>query len=105
VVDGLLGFRVPTVVISPLARKRHVTNAVLDHTSILRMIEWRWNLAPLTVRDASATNLADVLEFDKSNRAPKFRVPDASFPTPCDFGEPDKWLDVAAVARIWGWLP
>jgi phospholipase C len=102
--DGLFGFRVPTVVISPLAAKRTISNAVLDHTSILRMIEWRWDLPPLTVRDASATNLAEILEFGRSNRAPKFRVPDARIPTPCPPGEIDKWLTVESIARTWGWL-
>jgi phospholipase C len=29
---------------------------VFDHTSVLRLIEWRWNLAPLTVRDATANS-------------------------------------------------
>ena len=27
------------------------------------MIEWRWGLEPLTPRDASARNLAEVLDF------------------------------------------
>ena len=61
--DGLLGFRVPCMVVSPFARREHVSSLVLDHTSILRMIEWRWGLEPLTVRDATANNLADVLDF------------------------------------------
>ena len=62
-VDGLRGFRVPTLLISPFARRRHVSSTVYDHASILRLIEWRWGLAPLTVRDAEANNLADALDF------------------------------------------
>jgi phospholipase C len=38
-----------------------------DHTSILKMIEWRFGLAPLTVRDATANNLASVLDFNRRN--------------------------------------
>lgn len=34
-----------------------------DHTSVLRMIEWSWDLPPLAPRDAAANNLADVLEL------------------------------------------
>ena len=31
------------------------------------MIEWRFGLAPLTVRDATANNLASVLDFNHRN--------------------------------------
>ena len=48
---SLRGFRVPTVVISPFARRGFVSHAIYDHTSILKMIEWRWRLKPLTPRD------------------------------------------------------
>jgi phospholipase C len=61
---GLRGFRVPCLVISPLARRRTVAHGIYDHTSILKMIEWRFGLEPLTVRDADANNLAEVLDFE-----------------------------------------
>ncbi|MGH2936453.1 MAG: alkaline phosphatase family protein [Gaiellaceae bacterium] len=57
------GFRVPCLLISPFARRGHVAHGVYDHTSILKMVEWRWGLAPLTARDAAATNLAGALDF------------------------------------------
>jgi phospholipase C len=60
---SLRGFRVPMVVMSPFARRNHVAHQTLDHTSILRMIEWRWGLKPLTDRDKNAHNLANVLDF------------------------------------------
>src|SRR5438034_2245038 len=49
-----------------------------DHTSVLRMIEWRWGLNPLTVRDATANNLADELDFTQVDPAPPpvYAVPD-----------------------------
>jgi phospholipase C len=73
---ALRGFRVPCLVISPLARRRRVAHGVYDHTSILRMIEWRWNLRPLSVRDAHANNLAAVLDFQHRNlHAPKITAP------------------------------
>ena len=59
----LRGFRVPCIVVSPLARRGHVAHGVYDHASILRMIEWRFELQPLSIRDAGANNLAEVLEF------------------------------------------
>lgn len=60
---ALRGFRVPNIVISPLARRGHVAHDVYDHTSVLKMIEWAWELQPLTPRDAAANNLADVLDL------------------------------------------
>ncbi|HEV2669470.1 MAG TPA: alkaline phosphatase family protein [Gemmatimonadales bacterium] len=74
--DGLRGFRTPTLLISPFARRAHVSHVVYDHTSVLRMIEWRWNLAPLTIRDATANNLADELDFGNPQlEAPAYAVP------------------------------
>jgi len=59
------GFRVPAVVISPWSRPGHVTSVVHDHTSILAMIERKWNLPPLTRRDAAAADLSDFLDLTR----------------------------------------
>jgi phospholipase C len=74
---GLRGFRVPCLVISPWAKRSNVAHNLYDHTSVLKMIEWRFGLAPLTVRDAAARNLAEVLDFSgKPNlKAPRYNVP------------------------------
>jgi phospholipase C len=42
------------------------------------MIEWRFGLEPLTVRDAAANNLADVLDFQAAPdlAARRYDVPD-----------------------------
>jgi phospholipase C len=58
-----LGFRVPTVILSPYAKKNYVSHVVHDHTSVLRLIETKWNLEALTYRDANASNLLDSLDF------------------------------------------
>ena len=72
----LRGFRVPCLVISPYARRRYVAHGVYDHTSILKLIEWRWNLRPLSVRDAQASNIANVLDFKHRNlKAPRISAP------------------------------
>ena len=39
-----LGFRVPMLVISPLARGGFVSSDVFDHTSVLRFLEARWGV-------------------------------------------------------------
>lgn len=57
------GFRVPAVIVSPYARKHYVSHQVHDHTSILKLLETKWNLPALTYRDANASNLLDSLDL------------------------------------------
>ncbi len=59
-----LGFRVPTVIVSPFARQDYVSHVTHDHTSILRLVETKWNLGAMTYRDANASNLLDALDLD-----------------------------------------
>ncbi len=49
------GFRVPAAVVSPYARPDCVLTDVFDHTSVLKLVEEKWNLPALTRRDAAAT--------------------------------------------------
>ena len=42
--DPVLGFRVPALVVSPYARRRYACKTVLDHTTILKSIQSRWNV-------------------------------------------------------------
>jgi len=51
------GTRVPTIVISPFAKRHFVDNTTYDTTSILALIEHRFGLLPLGARDASAPDL------------------------------------------------
>ncbi len=82
-VTGLRGFRVPALVVSPYAQRSAVAKGTYDHTSILKMIEWRFGLAPLTPRDAAARNLAEVLDFGAPNlNAPQWTV-NPVFALPC----------------------
>jgi phospholipase C len=82
--DGRLGFRVPCVVISPYARRNFIAHGQYDHTSILKMIEWRCGLPPLTVRDQTANNLAEVLNLAAPDiSAPAFIVPSGPLGAPC----------------------
>jgi phospholipase C len=59
------GVRVPTVLISPLIAPGTVFRAggptPFDHTSILKTVDLRWGIQPLTARDAAAADLAAVL--------------------------------------------
>jgi phospholipase C len=67
-----LGFRVPAVIVSPFVRPDFVTDQPYDHTSILKLIERKWNLPALTKRDASAADPLGALDF---NSPPTFSVP------------------------------
>jgi phospholipase C len=58
------GVRVPALLISPRIAPGTVFRAkrgTIDHTSMLRTIELRWGLDPLTERDKAAPDLGDVL--------------------------------------------
>ena len=63
------GVRVPTVLVSPLIKAGTVFRVPdgtmpFDHTSILKTIERRWGLLPLTARDAAAPDVGDVLTLN-----------------------------------------
>jgi phospholipase C len=66
------GFRVPSGVISPYARRDYVSHAIYDHTSVLKTVETKWNLPALTRRDANA---ADVLAMLDLTGKPAFLTP------------------------------
>ena len=58
---------------SPWARPNHVSHVVYDHTSILKLVETKWNLPALTYRDANASAPLDMLDL----RRPSFAKPPA----------------------------
>lgn len=62
-----------------------VGHNVYDHTSVLKMIEQRWNLRPLTARDAAAANLAETITFGSSAvlKARSYSVPNGPFGQYC----------------------
>jgi phospholipase C len=105
--DGRLGFRVPCVVISPYARRGAIPHGQYDHTSILKLIEWRFGLSSLSVRDQTANNLAEVLDFSAPNlTAPAFTVPAGPFNPACppasaaaNDAEAAEWKEGLAVMR------
>jgi phospholipase C len=66
------GFRVPAAIVSPWAKRDYVSHVVHDHTSILKLVERKFNLPALTDRDANADDLLDSLDFDQ---APAFLTP------------------------------
>ena len=73
-----LGFRIPAVIVSPFARPEYVSHVTHDHTSVLKLIERKWNLPPLTARDAAADDLLDSLDLASP----------PAFPTPPELPAP-----------------
>lgn len=58
------GTRIPTMIISPFARRGYVDHTEYDTTSILKLIETRFGLAPLGDRDARANDLRHSLNLE-----------------------------------------
>jgi hypothetical protein len=72
------------------------------------MIEWRWGLDALTVRDDTATNLADVLDFSASRlRVKQFDLPEGPFGSLCSpafrSSAEEEWLPLLRMAADFGW--
>jgi Phosphoesterase family len=77
---GPVWWWLPAIIASRFTRaNERVDSTVYDHTSILKLIEWRWNLKPLTARDAIANNPAANFNFN----SPDVSVP--AYPNPTAF--------------------
>ncbi|MEA2124518.1 MAG: phospholipase [Solirubrobacteraceae bacterium] len=74
---GLMGFRIPAIALSPYLRRGHVEHTVHGFESILKMIEYRFSLKPLTRRDAYANNIARAFDW---RRKPRLTPPDLPRP-------------------------
>lgn len=59
----LSGFRVPIMVVSPFVKPHFVSHTNRELTSILKLVETRFNLAPLTARDAAADDMTEFFDF------------------------------------------
>ncbi|MDX8129636.1 alkaline phosphatase family protein [Methylomonas sp. OY6] len=57
------GTRIPAIVVSPFAKKGYVDHTVYDTTSILKLIETRFDLESLTDGDAKADDLRNAFNF------------------------------------------
>jgi phospholipase C len=68
-VDGEpYGARVPLLAIGPFARRNFVSHVTMEHSSIVRFIEWNWLGAAgqLGARDATVANLGSLLDPAKT---------------------------------------
>jgi phospholipase C len=74
---GQMGFRIPTVIVSPYARRGHIDHTAWGFESILKMIRYRFGAAPLVKRDAYARNIARAFDWQSK---PQLAVPDLPRP-------------------------
>ena len=65
---GQMGFRIPAVTVSPYARAGHVDHAIYGFESILKLVRYRYGLAPLTRRDLFANNIATAFDWTSKPR-------------------------------------
>jgi phospholipase C len=75
-----LGFRVPTLVISPYARRGYVLKTVTDQASVPRLIEDLWHMPRMAdrdprARDDRAGSLLDAFDFAQPPRAKQLLTP------------------------------
>ena len=71
-----LGFRVPAIVVSNLARRgRVVQEGPYEHASSLKLIETTFGLHPITARDKHALNLGRVLDSKPHPAIPSGAIP------------------------------
>lgn len=72
-----LGPRAPLLIISPYARAGYVSHTVYEQSSMLKFVETRYHLNPLTSRDRAASDMLDSFDFSQSPQAPLILTPRA----------------------------
>jgi len=61
-----LASRVPTLIISPYAKKNYVSHTTMDHVSVLKLIQWNWTLPRLNTRNAASGDMLDAFDFTQT---------------------------------------
>jgi phospholipase C len=102
------GVRIPAVLVSPRIAAGTVFRAssgTIDHTSVLKTIELRWGLNPLTARDHAAPDLGNALTLAKPRTDDPLKgipVPVSSVPEHPHASRPSvlEQIHAAKVARL-----
>lgn len=66
------GTRIPLIAVGPFARRNAVSHVTLEHSSIVRFIEWNWagkQTGQLGTRDAVVNNIGSLLDPTKTGAA------------------------------------
>ena len=94
-----LGFRVPAIAMGPFAPRKIETAGPYEHCSILKTIEWRWGLEPMTMRDRYAKNFAEALDFTQRRDAIDLPYYDPPPARACAAG--GGWLELQVSREGW----
>jgi phospholipase C len=70
VMTKLLSFRSPILVISPYARENYISHQFVDFFSLLRFVEWQFNLGCVTALDCTAPLPFGFFDFNQTARLP-----------------------------------
>ncbi len=82
--DGLLGFRVPCMLIGPRAFRGHVNHDLLEPNAVLNFLSWRFGLKPIGSRAQYAGNLATALNWGEPRYDTRgYSVPAGEFGLDC----------------------
>ncbi len=79
------GPRVPLIIISPWVKAGHIEHKALEFSSVLKFIERRFDLEPLTERDEDSNSLRDAFDFDQTPLAPLILTTRHCGPPPAPF--------------------
>jgi phospholipase C len=69
------GPRVPLLIISPFAKPGVIAHTVYEFSSLLKFVETRYRLTPLTERDQAANDLLESFDFDQPPLPPLLLEP------------------------------
>ena len=98
---GLMGFRIPAVVISPYAKRGSVSHLLCGFESIIKLITYRFGLGDLTVRDRYATNIGETFDWERPRlEAPDLPDPEHVASRPCALGGGDVLTQESADAHV-----
>jgi phospholipase C len=64
------GVRVPLLIISPFAKPGYISPTEYEHSSLLKFVETRYKLEPLTDRDRNANDMLDSFDFTQTPQPP-----------------------------------
>ena len=83
------GYRVPFFIAGPYVKKNYVSHTVADTTAVLKLIETRFGLSPLTKRDAAQFDMTEFFDFTSPSWAtPPNNVPKQNRGGTCNLQPP-----------------
>ena len=63
------------IVMSPFTKKNYVSHTPADYTAILKLIETRYNVPALTMRDAAQMDMTEFFDFQNPPWATPPNIP------------------------------